>query len=672
MKVVTGLPVGDFTPLTIPEGPWLADVWLMPRPIREATATSQPCLVTTCEGTAGTPEGERPADRHRLCAAHQRRMRKANRTDTDAFAKEQAVGKPILKPRGARNRVEHLPPVDFTRVHPRFAEELRWVIATKIRRSHWRGDAYVDQLLREALSLAEDLSLVHVSDLGAVVEAASDSEKVRIPRVVRLGVPSMVEMLSWATADPWSSLYWHPRDHPVSDMFAPETATVSWKAVTCLWLRDGLMTWGRQCIQSGSRSWGTVASFARAGSLFSEFVDEVGDVDPQDLTRAVFLDFLSWVRSEDGSRSDLIGVNLLARLLVDLREEDIVPDLPDTTFLRRGENAIRKTRAPKPFPDDILSRIDDLVADPAALDDDVRLLLRVFRAVCPRANEAFSLPLNCIEHSARGYTLAYFQKKTKSWRRVPLPEALGKDLVKQAERVRERHPGCVYLFPYLGSQPRLNTLLTSAQDANALGPWRYQRFSATVWAAYKRAGITKSSTTGETLTGAQLHRFRHSVATDLLKESWSQYEVQKFLGHSSPTMMQSYAEIHEDSLRAKYEEFVKHSVDVAGEHKPVDTAALGDVERMRDRMVRSALPNGYCTLPDSQTCDFVPSPCLTCTPFFRTTPTFLPIHIRQRDESMRELELAKESGRERAIDAHARTLEALNKIIEGLEAEEAS
>ena len=61
--------------------------------------------------------------------------------------------------------------------------------------------------------------------------------------------------------------------------------------------------------------------------------------------------------------------------------------------------------------------------------------------------------------------------------------------------------------------------------------WSYGKFTSAVWSAYERNKITGSSTTRETLTRPSLHRFRHSVATGLLNEGWSQYEVQKFLGH---------------------------------------------------------------------------------------------------------------------------------------------
>ncbi len=32
-------------------------------------------------------------------------------------------------------------------------------------------------------------------------------------------------------------------------------------------------------------------------------------------------------------------------------------------------------------------------------------------------------------------------------------------------------------------------------------------------------------------------------------------------------MMQAYAEIHDDTLRAKYEEFVSHAIDINGERR---------------------------------------------------------------------------------------------------------
>lgn len=657
--------------LDIPDGPWMADPWLMPRPQREATSGHDTCIVDGCEHPAGTPDGEEHKQEHRLCLGHRRRRRKDRQgtASVEDFAKEQAERSPILKPRGARTAKDHYPPIDFRLVHPRYADELRWVTATKVLRGKWRNDYYVNRLLRLLIEYGTRYDLHHVADLLPIIEEIDANGTPVHHRMLRLAVPSMAASLRFAATDMWSSLYWHPQDHQHGSPHASSSKAIQWERVSCPWLRHGLMRLCSEHLRAGSRAWGTIDNYARAGALLSRYIEDTGDVEPSEVTRPYFLDFLAWVRDQETTRPDLQAVNVLARLLFDLRDGGHVPELPDTVYLLRGENPTTKTRKPKPFPADILTAIDDLIEEPDALPDDIQLLLRIFRAVSPRPSEALALPLDCLTLGSRGYTLEYFQSKVSTWRRVPLPKALGEDLAKHVAFVRERFPGCGFLFPYTGPSPRINTLGTTR---NAIAPWPYSKFKDTVWAAYQRHGIGTSSLTGEVLTGAQLHRFRHSIATGLLKEGWSQYEVQKFLGHSSPTMMQAYAEIHEDTLRTKYEEFVKHSVDVTGTHQSVDTGAIGDVERLRDRMVRSALPNGFCTLPENQTCDFVPSPCLTCKPFFRTTPTFLPIHIRQRDESLRELELAKESGRERAIDAHTRTVEALTAIIDGLEAEEAS
>ncbi|OHU92457.1 hypothetical protein BKN37_24840 [Mycobacterium talmoniae] len=376
-----------------------------------------------------------------------------------------------------------------------------------------------------------------------------------------------------------------------------------------------------------------------------------------------FLDFVAWVRDEDTTPTDIRAVNVVARLLTELRHRDIVPDLPDTTFLLYGENTVPITRKPKPFPADILQAIDALIADQSALPRIERLILRLCRAVGPRSSEALTLARDSVTYvDGRGYTLEYFQSKIQDWRRVPLPPNLGRDLVAQSQWVADTYsPNCPWMFPYAGKSPRSNPII----NPDAVTPWPYARFNPFLWKVYQRHGIVHSSLTGETLTGPQLHRFRHSIATGLLNEGWSQYEVQTFLGHKSPTMMQAYAEINDDTLRDKYLEFINRSVDFHGRAvEPMSTDNL-NVERLRDRFIRSTLPNGFCALPEKQKCEYLPSPCLSCS-FFRTTPTFLPIHIRQRDDAVRELDLARADGRQRAADVHEKTIDQLNKIIDGL------
>lgn len=60
-----------------------------------------------------------------------------------------------------------------------------------------------------------------------------------------------------------------------------------------------------------------------------------------------------------------------------------------------------------------------------------------------------------------------------------------------------------------------------------------------------------------------------------------------------------------------------------------------------------------------------PNACLTC-PDFQTTPTFLPIHRRQRDDTLELIELAEHRGNTRLADNHRQVLANLDAVITAL------
>lgn len=674
MSTLRAVGDADFPALPVIDGPWNSDVWLMERPLRYETAGDRPCAVDECDRPAGKALGDKPRPEDILCVPHRRRRAKLPQlVSVSEFIQTQSGSSPIRLARGARTRLQYFHPVDFTRVHPRFAEELRYVTSIRVNRNIWRAPEYVNDVLRAAIHLGAHVGAVHVADLSGILEAPhpapplSDSPasiSSRAVRNLRLALPQMLTVLEIATTDPWENLIWHPGDLRQAGVSSAAKSSISWHKVTCPWFREGARLLAQQDLQSGARAWSTVKSYVRAGSILSAFMDEQsGPLAPHEISHQVILELISWLRDEDSVREDFSAVNVLVNLLYRLRAEDITPALPDTVFLRRGQNPIRKSRKPKPFPEDLLKQMDQLISDADAWPDDMQLLMRLFRATGPRASEALELPPNCVTYvEERGYTLEYYMSKVDDWRRIPLPPNLGKDLVEQQQRVLRDHPDSPFLFPYFGPAPRTNSL---AYSRALYSPWPYGRFTGVVWAIFRKAGITSSAQSGEVLTGAQLHRFRHSIATGLLNEGWTQYEVQKFLGHKSPTMMQSYAEIHDDTLRDKYNDYLRNSVNIEGERSTPLSDTEVDVERLRNTMVRATLPNGYCTLPEKQTCTYLPSPCLSCF-FFKTTPTFLPIHIRQRDDSLREIDLAREEGRERAVDAHTQTVARLDIIIDAL------
>lgn len=77
---------------------------------------------------------------------------------------------------------------------------------------------------------------------------------------------------------------------------------------------------------------------------------------------------------------------------------------------------------------------------------------------------------------------------------------------------------------------------------------------------------------------------------------------------------------------------------------------------MKNNLARTkmALPNGDCTLPLQQNCQYA-NACLTC-PVFVTTAEFLPEHHRQLEATRALIRRAEERGQDRVVEMN-RTVE---------------
>ena len=152
-----------------------------------------------------------------------------------------------------------------------------------------------------------------------------------------------------------------------------------------------------------------------------------------------------------------------------------------------------------------------------------------------------------------------------------------------------------------------------------------------------------------------MHRFRHTIGTTLLNNGWTQQEVRDFLGHHSDTMTSAYARITDDTLARKAREFWNSAA--------TDTTNTdADVERLRARFT-TALPNGFCTLPTAQRCEFRPNPCLDCSFHDPGGRVFLGAHIAHRDQLQRLTADAHERGDAAAVELNTAMLDKVSKLI---------
>ncbi len=160
------------------------------------------------------------------------------------------------------------------------------------------------------------------------------------------------------------------------------------------------------------------------------------------------------------------------------------------------------------------------------------------------------------------------------------------------------------------------------------------------------------------------HQWRHTFGTRLINNEVPQETVRRLLDHASHQMTSHYARLSDKTIRDQWERARK--VNIAGEQLAGDTGPLAEAVWMKNNLARAkmALPNGYCTLPLQQRCEYA-NACLSC-PVFVTTAEFLPQHHRQLAQTRVLIEQADQRGHQRVVEMN-RTVETnLLAIIAGL------
>jgi len=640
--------------LRVPDGPWCQPTWqVLDQPGDRRRDAAEPCSVPDCSGPRYWLGGPRnnPATTAGLCYAHYFQWFRAGQpADFDTWAKTGAT--PPGPPRGQRPAQT----IDFRRLPARAADEIRFVIATKVARGDWTPNASLRRALMTLIDTADgritdSLSERPLHDWLMLCRQhwphTSSFDTLCAPYIRRL-----FRLLDGATnPDPWAADDWRWRDGFEFVLDATQSGSthtaVDWSTVAVPWLKDGVKELARRQLSTATLSWGTLTQWVRATRQLARFLTRDGTLpEPAAVTRPVFLDYLAWTRRAD-TGADARLANTGAYLLESLHDTGLVDNLGSAMFLRRGENVHRKSRNPRPFPPDVIERVDTLIVDNPATDPTLRAMIATTRWAGCRISELVALPLDCLHHSQAGYWIEYWMTKTNAWRRFPIPDSLATVIRDQQTRVQQTYgPGAKHLFP--GAR--------SSAAAGRTQPWSTSGLRHRLAALFREHGITNSTITGEPISGGDVHRFRHTIGMTLLNNGWTQQEVRDFLGHHSDTMTSTYARITDDTLTRKTREFWDSQPPRTGD--PIDPG----VERLRARFT-TALPNGFCSLPSSQRCEFRPNPCLDCSFHDPGGRVFLGTHIAHRSQLVQLLADARARGDNHAVDINTAMLDKVTKII---------
>ena len=423
------------------------------------------------------------------------------------------------------------------------------------------------------------------------------------------------------------------------------------------WLRAAVKRWARLPLGSG-KTFGSVHVDVRAMLWFSRFLTQRDPraVDEAVVTRDALESYLVWVTgSHLAAHTSSTYMTCLRVFLDACRRHGWLPRLAATAAIYHDDLPSRPRPLPRFIPEFVMAQLEDPEHLAMLPDATTRALVTVITETGLRANDACSLPFNpIIDHSARWRCLRYLNTKMAAEQLVPLSATAAEAIRTQQRHLLHRWPGASpVLFPAPRSNPDGTRPFNYATLRRRLARWQHD--------------IDLRDDTGQPVR-VTAHQFRHTLGTRLINTGVPQHVIGRLLGHASPQMTARYATLHDTTVRAAFDQYCQQRVSLAGKRIAYDPDALtAQAEWTTHNMARvhTSLPNGYCRRPPQQDCPH-PNACLTC-PDFQTTPAFLDIHHRQRDETKLLIATAEADGQFRLADNHRQVHDNLNQLITALE-----
>lgn len=424
------------------------------------------------------------------------------------------------------------------------------------------------------------------------------------------------------------------------------------------WLRAPVKRWARFRLGAG-KSFGTVHIDVRALGWFSRFITEVHpDVTgAAGLTRDEIEGYLAWLAAASLAGHTRNTYLVCLRGFLDAcRRHGWMPGLPAKAAIYLDELPRRPQPLPRFVPDFVMAQLEDPVNLGLLPDDTTRHLLVVIMETGLRANDACALEFNPIIEDSSGWPcLRYHNRKMAVEQLVPLSAKAADAIRAQQAQLRAAWPA--------GPPPRL--FPSAYANPDGVRPFSYATLRQRLTTWQENIGLHDEASQAVQVTA---HQFRHTLGTRLINHGVPQHVVQKMLGHATPQMTARYATIHDATVRAAFDDYQRRRVDITGSRLDFDPEApTADAEWVKHNLARvqASLPNGYCGRPPQQDCPH-PNACLTC-PDFQTTPQFLAVHRRQRDENRALLTAAEHNGRTRLVANHRQVEANLERIIRALE-----
>ncbi|MFH5878247.1 tyrosine-type recombinase/integrase [Arthrobacter sp. NA-172] len=431
--------------------------------------------------------------------------------------------------------------------------------------------------------------------------------------------------------------------------------TIHWHDVEPQWLRRGAMFYVKTLLESGRATWTTVMGQKHSFRLFGTFVTERGLASPrlaEDETkvRAIMMDFLTCdsLRSASGrqrSHSTIAGITAAVRGLYGFMHdhgEDAASATGDPRwaglspeylrFWRPGDVPRFKKQAfteDHLFSDQVLSRIAaqaPLLAAPQSEggfgDPQAMRILLLMIATGRRLSEICMLDANPLlpvtgpepKDGTRIAKLCYQQTKIEGAPETIFVDSEVIEIIAEQQRWLKSHLEKVGI-----TDPPAYLFLKDHNNLHCRHHYYSHVFRRQMEKLVQRAELKDDD--GQPLKLSKTHRFRHTKATSLINAGVPLHVVQRYMGHASPEMTMHYAQTLDSTAKAEFLKYRK--ITTNGEGPGVSPEDLYDLMALDSRTDR-VLPNGWCTLPPTKSCD-KGNACLGCD-LFVTDERFLNVH----------------------------------------------
>ena len=417
-----------------------------------------------------------------------------------------------------------------------------------------------------------------------------------------------------------------------------------------VWLRELTKRWARWRLSTGT-ALATVAADVRAITGFARSFPSL-QRGPEALTRELIEAYLAHLAvrfPNPKSRTGQIGS--LAGLLRAARQHGWEPRLAPRVDLYREDYPRLNAGPPRALSEAVMAQLERTENLARFCDPRGRLLVRILMGTGLRVGDGCRLRLDCIVRDGQGAPyLHYTNYKMRRDAFVPVDTELAEAITTQQQAVLAEFPGATYLLPRPTRNLDGRLPFSPATFRGQLHEWLL------VCDIRDELGRPVKVTP---------HQWRHTFGTRLINNEVPQETVRRLLDHASHQMTGHYARLSDTTIRDQWERARK--VNIAGEQLAGDTGPLAEAVWMKNNLARAkmALPNGYCTLPLQQRCEYA-NACLTC-PVFVTTAEFLPQHHRQLAQTRTLIEQAEQRGQQRLVEMNRSVETNLIAIITGLD-----